>query len=77
MTMLSSLVMAGISHRLQQELDGRRANGEQTPTDEELRHISPAQFGIVNFKGRYHFPVQQWGPQLMSEMPDHVQHAKS
>ena len=67
MTMLSSLVMAGISHRLQQELDGRRASGEQTPTDEELRHISPAQFGIVNFKGRYHFPVKQWASQLMSK----------
>ena len=60
------IVLAGIAHRLQRVIDDRKRTGRELPSAEELRHISPAQFGVVNFKGRYHFPVHDFAAQLLS-----------
>ncbi len=65
LTLLSNLTMAWMTHHMQRVLDRwKREDGRHVDRD-ILRHIGPAHFEGVNFRGKFDFPMRQYQERLL------------
>lgn len=64
LTLLTNLVMAWMTHRMQTVLDQWTKEGHSISTV-QLRHISPMHFEGINFRGTFHFPTDQYLSRLL------------
>jgi TnpA family transposase len=65
LTLLSNVTMAWMTHHMQHVLDRwKREDGRNVDRD-ILRHIGPAHFEGVNFRGKFDFPVRQYQERLL------------
>lgn len=66
LTLLTNVVMAWVTQRLQTILDGWHRNGRVLSADElqALKHTSPLHFEGINFGGEMHFPIDQHADRL-------------
>ncbi len=65
LTLLSNITMAWMTHRMQGVLDRwKREDGRSIERD-ILRHIGPARFEGVNFRGKFDFPLSQYQERLL------------
>ena len=67
LTLLSNVTMAWMTHHMQRVLDGWRHESGQSVDREILRHIGPAHFEGVNFRGKFDFPLHQYEERLLSK----------
>jgi hypothetical protein len=66
LTLLTNAVIAYNTWKLQEVLDRRRAAGRSIPSDTILAHIAPVAFSLINFRGIYRFPIEQYLHRLLS-----------
>ncbi len=66
LTFLSNLVMAWNAYKMGEAVKKLEAKGV-TVADALLRHISPARYGGVNFRGVYQFSLDRFGALLLRE----------
>jgi TnpA family transposase len=65
LTLLSNITMAWMTHHMQRVLDRwKREDGRSVERD-ILRHIGPARFEGVNFRGKFDFPVNRYQERLL------------
>ncbi|EQD55522.1 transposase Tn3 family protein, partial [mine drainage metagenome] len=64
-TLLSNIVMAWTTARMQQSLTTLPADMAALAVPENLRHIAPIQEGLVNFRGLFVFPVERYMARLL------------
>ncbi|AYQ43550.1 Tn3 family transposase [Burkholderia lata] len=64
LTLLTNLVIAWNTQRMQATVDGWRRKGRQVD-DEWVRRMGPAHFAHVNFRGTLSFPVDRYGEILL------------
>ncbi|MCA8199280.1 Tn3 family transposase [Burkholderia vietnamiensis] len=68
LTLLTNLVIAWNTQRMQATVDGWRRKGR--PVDDEwLRRMGPAHFAHVNFRGTLSFPIDQYSDVLLEAAP--------
>ena len=58
LALLTNMVLAWTTHQLQNVLD-HWAQDNRSVAPEILRHIAPAHFRSINFRGQLHFPIAQ------------------
>jgi TnpA family transposase len=68
LTLLTNLVIAWNTQRMQATVDGWRRKGRQVD-DEWLRRMGPAHFAHVNFRGTLSFPIDQYSDVLLEAAP--------
>ncbi|AWV05196.1 hypothetical protein DM992_38815 [Burkholderia sp. JP2-270] len=68
LTLLTNLVIAWNTQRMQATVDGWRSKGRQVD-DEWLHRMRPAHFAHVNFRGALSFPIDQYGDPLLEAAP--------
>lgn len=66
LTFLSNLVMAWNAYKMGEAVKKLEAKGVKV-ADSLLRHISPARYGGVNFRGVYQFSLDRFGALLLRE----------
>ncbi|KVE10667.1 transposase [Burkholderia vietnamiensis] len=64
LTLLTNLVIAWNTQRMQATVDDWRRKGRQVD-DEWLRRMGPAHFAHVNFRGTLSFPIDRYGEVLL------------
>jgi TnpA family transposase len=65
LTLLTNITMAWMTHHMQRVLDRwKREDGRSVERD-VLRHIGPARFEGVNFRGQFDFPVSRFEGRLL------------
>ncbi|QBB70742.1 Tn3 family transposase [Pseudolysobacter antarcticus] len=64
-TLLSNIVMAWTTARMQQSLHGLPPDVALHAVPENLRHVAPIQEGLVNFRGLFLFPVERYMARLL------------
>lgn len=64
-TLLSNIVMAWTTARMQHSLAALPAEMAPHAVPENLRHIAPIQEGLVNFRGLFVFPVERYMARLL------------
>ncbi|GLQ45946.1 putative transposase [Dyella lipolytica] len=64
-TLLSNIVMAWTTARMQQSLTALPAELAAHAIPENLRHIAPIQEGLINFRGLFVFPVERYMARLL------------
>ncbi len=77
LTLLTNLVMAWMTHRLQAAVDGEAKN---IATPEILRRVAPDQFSGINLRGIFRFPTLQIRECLLApedDRPPMTNHPKS
>jgi TnpA family transposase len=67
LTLLSNVTMAWMTHHMQQVLDRWKQAEGRNIEHEILRHIGPAHFEGVNFRGKFDFPMHQYQERLLSK----------
>ena len=67
LTLLSNVTMAWMTHRMQQVLDRWKQEEGRHVDHDILRHIGPAHFEGVNFRGKFDFPMHQYQERLLSK----------
>ena len=75
LTLLTNVVMAWNTARIQGSLDEWRAMNRRRTPAESLRHVSPAGFEHINFDGVFMFPVEQFRGLLLPSSAASVEHA--
>ncbi|KVP28936.1 hypothetical protein WJ87_27065 [Burkholderia ubonensis] len=68
LTLLTNLVIAWNTQRMQATVDGWRRKGQQVD-NEWLRWMGPAHFAYVNFRGTLSFPVDRYSDVLLEAAP--------
>lgn len=68
LTLLTNLVIAWNTHRMQETVDRWRKKG-QVIEDDWLRRMGPAHFAHVNFRGTLSFPVDRYVEALLEVAP--------
>lgn len=68
LTLLTNLVIARNTQRMQATVDDWRRKGRQVD-DEWLRRMGPAHFAHVNFRGILTFPIERYGEVLLEAAP--------
>ncbi|WP_175795890.1 Tn3 family transposase [Burkholderia anthina] len=68
LTLLTNLVIAWNTQRMQATVDDWRRKGRQVD-DEWLRRMGPAHFAHVNFRGILTFPIERYGEVLLEAAP--------
>ena len=58
LTLLSNLTMAWMTHHMQRVLGRWKQKGERNVNRDTLRHIGPAHFEGVNFRGKFEFGLR-------------------
>ena len=66
LTLLTNLVMAWTTHKLQSELDRRKGRGLKTVPKNVMRHIGPVHFAGINFRGRFNFPIKTYAERVLA-----------
>ncbi|MDE2225464.1 MAG: Tn3 family transposase [Castellaniella sp.] len=64
-TLLSNIVMAWTTTRMQQSLAGLPKDIGAHAVPENLRHIAPIQEGLINFRGLFVFPIERYMARLL------------
>jgi len=64
-TLLSNIVMAWTTARMQQSLAGLPADIGAHAVPANLRHIAPIQEGLINFRGLFVFPIERYMARLL------------
>lgn len=64
LSLLSNIVMAWNTERLQPALDRLRAAGG-APSAEDLRRIAPTRIEGINFRGTFDFPVEKYAARIL------------
>ncbi len=67
LTLLSNVTMAWITHHMQHILDRWKQENGRTVDRDILRHIGPAHFEGVNFRGKFDFPLRQYQKRLLAK----------
>jgi TnpA family transposase len=65
LTLLSNITMAWMTHHMQRVLDRWKRDHGRNVERHILRHIGPARFEGVNFRGKFEFPVRQYQARLL------------
>ena len=65
LTLLSNVTMAWMTHHMQHVLDRWKKENVRSVDQDILRHIGPAHFEGVNFRGKFDFPMQQYRDRLL------------
>ncbi|TDG02544.1 Tn3 family transposase [Paraburkholderia guartelaensis] len=68
LTLLTNVVIAWNTQRMQATLDGWRSKG-QGIGDDWLRRLGPAHFAHVNFRGVMSFPIERYREMLLDAAP--------
>lgn len=74
LTLLTNIVMAWNTARIQGSVDQWRATNRRRTPIEALRHVSPAGFEHINFDGVFMFPVKQFRDRLLPSSAPPVVH---
>jgi hypothetical protein len=64
-TLLSNIVMAWTTARMQQALTTLPADIAAHAVPENLRHVAPIQERLVNFRGLFLFPIERYMARLL------------
>ena len=67
LTLMTNLCLAWTAHKIQEALLG---DTDLSQTDQDLgwlRHVSPAHFSNINFRGTFSFPIQNYREWLFTE----------
>lgn len=67
LTLLSNVTMAWMTHHMQRVLDGWKRESGLSVDRDTLRHIGPAHFEGVNFRGKFDFPMHLYQERLLSK----------
>ncbi len=65
LTLLSNLTMAWMTKHMQRVLDTWRREGDPKIDPAIQRHIGPAHFEGINFRGTFDFPMHRYGERLL------------
>jgi TnpA family transposase len=65
LTLLSNITMAWMTHHMQGVLDRWKREEGRSIEHDILRHIGPARFEGVNFRGKFDFPLGQYQERLL------------
>ena len=65
LTLLSNVTMAWMTHHMQRVLDRWKRENRRNIERDILRHIGPAHFEGVNFRGKFDFPMRQYQERLL------------
>jgi TnpA family transposase len=65
LTLLSNVTMAWMTHHMQGVLDRWKQEDGRNIDRDILRHIGPAHFEGVNFRGKFDFPMRQYRDRLL------------
>src|SRR5580704_2759386 len=68
LTLLTNIVIAYNTWKLNEVLDRRRAAGRSIPYDSVLQHIAPIAFSHINFRGIYRFPIEHYLDRLLPSL---------
>jgi len=68
LTLLSNLVIAWNTQRMQETVDSWRSKGQRIDED-WLRRMGPAHFAHVNFRGTLSFPIDRYQAMLVDAAP--------
>ncbi len=68
LTLLTNVVIAWNTHRMQKTVDAWRRKGQQVD-DDWLRRMGPAHFAHVNFRGTLSFPIERYREMLLEAVP--------
>ncbi|WP_459569108.1 Tn3 family transposase, partial [Cupriavidus sp. 8B] len=68
LTLLTNLVIAWNTQRMQDTVERWRHKGQQVD-DDWLRRMGPAHFAHVNFRGTLSFPVHRYQEMLLEAAP--------
>jgi TnpA family transposase len=74
LTLLTNIVTAWNTARIQASVDQWRATNRRRTPIEALRHVSPAGFEHINFDGVFMFPVKQFRSRLLPSSAAAVVH---
>ncbi len=66
LTLLTNLVLAWTTHKIQAVLSAESADDPIGVTEKHLRHILPGHFEGINLNGVFHFPIHQFAHRLLS-----------
>ena len=66
LTLLTNLTMAWVTHRMQKVIDQRGRVGRMLD-EATLRHIGPVHFELINFRGLYNFPIEEFASRIMPQ----------
>jgi TnpA family transposase len=66
LTLLTNLTMAWVTHRMQKVIDQRGRVGRMLD-ESTLRHIGPVHCELINFRGRYDFPIEKFAGRIMPQ----------
>jgi TnpA family transposase len=72
LSLRANLVMAWMTHRIQQVLDTWQEAGTRRVEPEVLRHIAPVHFEGINFRGMMQFPMARYRSRLIPTTSSHV-----
>jgi Tn3 transposase DDE domain len=65
LTLLTNMVMAWTTQRMQQVLDRWQRTGTRRVEPDLLRHIGPMHFQNINFRGEMAFPLARYRSRLI------------
>lgn len=68
LTLLTNLVIAWNTQRMQETVDSWRSKGQRID-DDWIRRMGPAHFGHVNFRGTLNFPIERYQEVLLDAAP--------
>jgi len=68
LTLLTNMVMAWMTQRIQQVLDTWQRTGTRCVEPELLRHVAPMHFQNINFRGEMQFPLARYRSRLIPTM---------
>nr|WP_226382964.1 transposase [Burkholderia mayonis] len=69
LTLLTNVVIAWNTQRMQATIDGWRKKGQDV-ADDWLRRMGPAHFAHVNFRGTLSFPIDRYAEMLLEAVPN-------
>jgi len=75
LTLLANITMAWMTHHMQHTIDLWKRDGIMAVNPDTLRHIGPAHFEGVNFRGTFDFPMRQYEARLLSASGRRRSHA--
>ena len=74
LTLLTNMVMAWTTQRMQQVLDTWQRTGTRRVAPDLLRHIGPMHFQNINFRGEMAFPLARYRSRLIPALPSRRRH---
>ena len=74
LTLLTNMVMAWTTQRMQQVLDTWQRTGTRRVAPDLLRHIGPMHFQNINFRGEMAFPLARYRSRLIPVLSSRNRH---